>query len=453
MDYTPNQHYGLTISFSIVRSEFKGLNIDSPTQTIIRAVDKIMPHSSVQGYWCCIFEETKKPHQSAVELYLSLSWIPGPETSRRPPSSLTQSGATESSRQIQDFIKQIRSVKIWSDSTLSELLVGQMDGSCLVQGESIMVRLQSDRVLRNNRYKFRIGFYTQGIPRSRCLEHPAFICFHDIDPGFDPRDHWRNEPLDIIFHFPVSRFSAEPSTIQAHSSALEQSRYFAQRIADTKKQNARGDMRFDGVTCTITEFSPAIFRVMLQYLYTGHLKIRTPSREVQEIAAVGSSMGPELDTECLKIGPCDRRTRKGCAQGSETPVPGAVYFEDLYRISERYEIPGLKALSLKAMQCTMKMSIAVAMLAKLPYDPREVTGEILRGSDGRNQDENERFDMIQVELAMGILKEYIRFFGCEASFLITERREGEAEPTTEGRLEMIGILGDCVLRNIHRFWE
>ncbi|KAG0359295.1 hypothetical protein BGZ54_010020 [Gamsiella multidivaricata] len=411
MDYTPNQHYGLTISFSIVRSEFKGLNIDSPTQTIIRAVDKIMPHSSVQGYWCCIFEETKKPHQSAVELYLSLSWIPGPETSRRPPSSLTQSGATESSRQIQDFIKQIRSVKIWSDSTLSELLVGQMDGSCLVQGESIM------------------------------------------DPGFDPRDHWRNEPLDIIFHFPVSRFSAEPSTIQAHSSALEQSRYFAQRIADTKKQNARGDMRFDGVTCTITEFSPAIFRVMLQYLYTGHLKIRTPSREVQEIAAVGSSMGPELDTECLKIGPCDRRTRKGCAQGSETPVPGAVYFEDLYRISERYEIPGLKALSLKAMQCTMKMSIAVAMLAKLPYDPREVTGEILRGSDGRNQDENERFDMIQVELAMGILKEYIRFFGCEASFLITERREGEAEPTTEGRLEMIGILGDCVLRNIHRFWE
>lgn len=147
-DYKSDQNYGSTISFSIVRSNFDDLPIDSPTQTIVRAFDKVVSHTGVHGHWCCVFEEIKRQHRSAVELYLSLNWVVGPDPSDHPSSQEASSssfiattdrpaGQKNAAHQAREFIRRIRSVKIRSDSTLSELLVAPLDGACLLHGEFI----------------------------------------------------------------------------------------------------------------------------------------------------------------------------------------------------------------------------------------------------------------------------------------------------------------------------
>ncbi|KAF9129717.1 hypothetical protein BGW39_003861 [Mortierella sp. 14UC] len=431
------QNYGSTLSFSLVCSEFDVSETAPNIQTKIRTFDKVSANLSQYGCWHCIFTETKKNHRSCIELNLSLNW----RSAQDPSAPLSQQGIASSARGL---ISRIQSIKMRSDSTLSELLVDRLDGHRIFEGDTIQVKLQSERVTRNGRYKFRIAFHTQDISRSRFLEHPIFPSFLDIYSDFYPEQYWKHAPPDVCFYFPASKTVHEPISINAHSAALGESQYFAQRLTEVTEEKATQGSPFYGVLCNITEFTPPVFRTMLRYLYTGRLRFKKPEEEAQRRTTMGSGQSEKESTETSGVytfGAFETEERRK----KRHDEPGAVYFEDLYRISERYEIPTLKALSLKAMQCTLNMSVAISMLAKCHPESGEDKGE-----PGR--DLEPVLNKLQWAMAKDSVKEYIQFFGTEVTTSANDVLPNRGM-SVEERKHMINSLGDDILNNLYRFWE
>ncbi|KAG0207540.1 hypothetical protein BGX28_001262, partial [Mortierella sp. GBA30] len=424
------------------------------TRTITRTFEKASENLSRHGRWRCVFTETKR---QTVELQLSMTWVPDP--SRTQGTSDSSSSGSRSQTSDQDVISKIRSIKIRSDSTLSELLVGRVDGRRILEGDSIQVTLQPRRVMRNGRYKFRIAFYTMDISRSRFLDHPIFTSFLDIDPDFEPTVCRPHIVPDVCFQFPETAnpgSQQHTTTIHAHSSALQGSQYFAQRLAKVIHEKELEGTTFCGIMCAITEFSPSAFRVMLRYLYTGQVRFKKLPEE-----NIHQGRSPASESSKIRLEAQYRESQRASEIGwQRTGVrsPGTVLFEDLYRIAERYEVSGLKELSLEAMQCTLNMTIAISMLAKAPSDLEgleathrydEMEMQAIQRGDGTEKDRY--FSRVEVELACSIIKEYVEFFGtklCRAEYDGQER-----ELTVQEREDMIAYIGDFVLRHIARLWE
>lgn len=294
--------------------------------------------------------------------------------------------------------------------------------------------MQPDRVVRNGRYKFRIRFYTQDVSQSPVLDTPIVTPLLDLSDDFDPIEYCK-EPPDITFRFLASKFVKQDTAILAHSSALGQSRYFTKNVNDAREEKARKDEPFTGLTCLIAEFSPAIFRAMLFYLYLGRLGLKSRSNQAERMVTASSLYSRGAEQMEAKV------------QRRVTVQERGVHFEDLYRISERYEIPKLKALSLKAMQCSLNMSIVIPMLADLP-------GEAARGLTGQNkkeqQQQQQQLKKMQIKFALDMIKDYIHFFGLEATDLANKDRDARMRLSVEDRVELIHYIGDNVLNNIAR---
>ncbi|KAF9431546.1 hypothetical protein BGZ76_000158 [Entomortierella beljakovae] len=334
MSFTSEQHFGSTLYFDITRSDYTDATSSMADQKTTRTFSKYSPNLSQSGYWQCVFEETKG-HRS-IDLQIILNWVSIVDSTAR----VTNESVDQDNNTSLEFISQIKSIRIHSGSTLSELLAAQLDGRCLLEGESIKVRLQPDRVLKNGRYKFRIGFYTKDIPNSRPPSSPLFTSLLEIDPKFDPSAYLESEQPDITFEFsPINPLDPHV-TIRAHTSALKKSLYFKHRLTEVIEERTRKDSAFNGISCTITEFSPAVIRTMLRFLYTGGLRFKSNSNK----------------SNCNNVFHLEGQTRH----------QDKVYFEDLFRVSERYEILELKELSLKAIQNTLNMSTAISILKKLP---------------------------------------------------------------------------------------
>ncbi|KAK3824762.1 MAG: hypothetical protein J3Q66DRAFT_364648 [Benniella sp.] len=202
-----------------------------------------------------------------------------------PNLSLTNQGTTSTHRsQRQELICRIKSVKIVSNATLSELPIKHLDGQFLLKEGFIKV-----------------------------------TPFLDLDDHFDPMDY-KEEPPVITFRFLRSKVVKEDTMILAHSSTLQESRCFIEHVKEAGEERERED----------------------------------------------------------------------------------VYFEDLYRISERYVIPKLRALSLKTMQSSLNMSISIRMLTNQPREPREA----VRGLAGQNQ-EGRELNSVQVDLVLNTIKELL----------------------------------------------
>ncbi|KAF9200118.1 kinesin motor protein cin8 [Haplosporangium sp. Z 27] len=339
-------------------------------------------------------------------------------------------------------MSRIRSIKIRSDSTLSELLVTQLDGRCLLEGEFIRVRLQPDRVLRNGRYKFQIGFYTKDISGSNPFDHPLFMPILEIDPDFDPVGCRLNESPDVTFQFPCSNPSGIPTIIMAHSSVIKRSQYFAHRVAEVVEKKTREGIPFNGITCEITEFTSSVFRVMLQFLYLGRLRFKNISDKVEQESGYSASspaMGELPRTRAYRSNPTGQEKHIWRSE--------KVYFGDLFRIAERYGIPALCTLSLRGMQCTLSMSIAIAMLTNLPCNfssAPECLDEHKKDNEGCKNEGS--MSNIQIKLARDIIKEYMRFI-----VEVTIPRQSFKEPVSrEESLEILQHLGDCVLESIEQ---
>ncbi|KAK3848112.1 MAG: hypothetical protein J3R72DRAFT_485077 [Linnemannia gamsii] len=436
-----DQNYGSTLSFSLVCAAFDVSDTAPDTQTKTRVFDKVSANLYQYGYWHCVFTETKKKHKTCIELNLSLTW----KSAKDPSSSSSQEGTASNAREL---ISRIQSIKMRSDSTLSELLVDRLDGHRIYEGDTIQVKLQSGRVTRSGRYKFRIAFHTQDISRSRFLEHPIFPSFLDIYSDFYPEQYWKDTLPDVCFYFPASKAVHEPISINAHSSALGESQYFAQRLTEVTEEKATRGGPFYGVLCNITEFTPPVFRAMLRYLYTGRLRLKKTEEEAQKRTTQGASQGQsqseEKSTETSGVytfGAFETEERRK----KRHDVPGTVYFEDLYRISERYEIPTLKALSLKAMQCALNVSVAISILAKCNPESGEDRGESSRDPDSI-------LNKLQWAMAKDSVKEYIQFFGTEVTTSANDALPGQGISVEECK-DMINSLGDDILNNLYRFWE
>ncbi|KAF9185458.1 hypothetical protein BGZ50_003049 [Haplosporangium sp. Z 11] len=434
MSATTDENYASTLIFSLVCTNFEESDAEEPEQAITRIFEKASSNLSQYGCWRCIFTETKK---RIVELQLSLCWVPNRDTCPAP--------TLFTSRQIQDItltraqepISRIKSIKIRSDSTLSELLVGRVDGR---------LKLQPTRVLRNGRYKFRIAFHTQDISRSWFLENSIATSFLDIDSDFEPTKYLGDIPPDVCFQFPMSLSdSGEYTIIHAHSFALGKSVYFAQRLAKVAKDHADLEHPFYGIMCTITEFSPAVFRVMLRHLYTGQVRLKKLTEEGH------TGLEPDSGLSGVQKAPCPSYYERKSIEPRWCKVtgqpPGVVCFEDLYRVGERYEILALKTLALRAMQCTLNMSLALSILAKIsPQD--DGMGPIQE--DGK---QDRFFHNMVMGLAVSIVKKYIQFFGTEMTTTSATDRGSTEELSIEERKELIWYIGEIVLRGISRIWE
>lgn len=279
-----------------------------------------------------------------------------------------------------------------------------------------------------------------------------FAPFLDIYTEFEPEKYWRDTPPDVCFYFPVSRTVHEPISINAHSSALGNSQYFARRLTETAEEKANRGRPFYGVLCNITEFIPQVFRVMLRYLYTGRLRLKKRDEEAQWRAASGASHNENrtAGTAAAGVYTYDTFEMEGrivkCRE-----EPGAVYFEDLYRISERYEIPTLKALSLKAMQCSLDFSVAISLLVKCRPESQGREGE--KGDkDASHRDSEAVLNSLQWAMAKHSVKEYIQFFGTEVTTSAKDTVPGQDLSIDESN-DMISSLGEDILSNLHRFWE
>ena len=118
------QDYGSTLVFSIVCSSFDDddkVKLKAPAIHITRTYDKISTNLSQNGSWHCVFTETKKCHSGVIDVHLSLTWMHKRDTSKQ------QSTA-------QELVSRIRSIKVRSDATLSELFVGRVDGREVLRG-------------------------------------------------------------------------------------------------------------------------------------------------------------------------------------------------------------------------------------------------------------------------------------------------------------------------------
>lgn len=305
--------------------------------------------------------------------------------------------------------------------------------------------------MRNGRYKFRIAFHTQDISRSRFLEHPIFTSFLDIYTDFEPEQYWKDTPPDVCFYFPASRAVHEPISINAHSSALSESQYFAQRLTEVTEEKTTRGSPFHGVLCNITEFTPQVFRAMLRYLYTRRLRLKKRDEEAQKRTTSAVTQNEYRSTgtvasEIYTFGAFETEERRK----KRRDEPGAVYFEDLYRISERYEIPTLKALSLKAMQCSLNMSVAISMLAKCQPEGQEKSEE--RDKNVSRRDPAVVLSHLQWAMAKDSVKEYIQFFGTEVTTSANDAAPGQNLSVEECN-DMINSLGEDILNNLYRFWE
>ncbi|KAF9194729.1 hypothetical protein BGZ51_007958 [Haplosporangium sp. Z 767] len=417
MSATTDENYASTLIFSLVCTNFEESDAEEPEQAITR-----------------IFEKASSN--------LSQDTCPAP--------------TLFTSRQIQDItltraqepISRIKSIKIRSDSTLSELLVGRVDGRRILEGHSIQGKHAHfpTRVLRNGRYKFRIAFHTQDISRSWFLENSIATSFLDIDSDFEPTKYLGDIPPDVCFQFPMSLSdSGEYTIIHAHSFALGKSVYFAQRLAKVAKDHADLEHPFYGIMCTITEFSPAVFRVMLRHLYTGQVRLKKLTEEGH------TGLEPDSGLSGVQKAPCPSYYERKSIEPRWCKVtgqpPGVVCFEDLYRVGERYEILALKTLALRAMQCTLNMSLALSILAKIsPQD--DGMGPIQE--DGK---QDRFFHNMVMGLAVSIVKKYIQFFGTEMTTTSATDRGSTEELSIEERKELIWYIGEIVLRGISRIWE
>ncbi|KAG0258824.1 hypothetical protein BG011_003045 [Mortierella polycephala] len=437
MSATTDENYASTLIFSLVCTNFEESGAEEPEQTITRIFEKTSSNLSQYGCWRCVFTETKK---QTVELQLSLCWVPNRDTCPAPTLFTSRQIQDTTPTRAQEPISRIKSIKVRSDSTLSELLVGRLDGRRILE-----VKLQPVRVLRKGRYKFRIAFHTQDISRSWFLERTVVTSFLDIDSDFEPTKYQSDVPPDVCFQFPTSLNDlGEYATIHAHSFALEESGYFAQRLAKVTKDHADLEHPFYGIVCTVTEFSPTVFRAMLRYLYTGKVRLKKLPEEDRTGLAPGSGPSGVQAPDPSYYG---RKSiePKWCKATSRHPE--VMCFEDLYRIGERYEISALKALALRAMQCTLNMSLALSILAKI--SPQN------DGMEPKQEDEEQgRFlhDMV-MGLAVSIVKEYIQFFGTEMTTTSAQDRGSVEELSIEERKDIIWYIGEIVLRNISRFWE
>lgn len=430
MDHQSEHHHGSTISFSVLCSNFSNLSTDVPSHTFVRTFNRVSDNQSQFGTWRCILEETKRQYHSDIELHLSLGWI---LTSC---SSLSTEDGTSTTynSQSQEFVRQIKTIKVFSDSTLSELLIKQLDGYSLLRGEFIKVGMQPNRVSMNGRYMFRICFYTQDITQGRIIDTPIVTPYLDLDGNFDPMEY-NKEPPDIAFRFLPSKVVRDETMILAHSSMLGESLYFTRNVNEAREEKARKGEPYNGLTCLIGEFSPTVFRTMLRYLYLGKLGLKNRSIEAERKVIASITLDGAK--------PKDKGSQSNRVCSQQTP-----HYEDLYRISERYEIPSLKAISLKAMRCSLDMSIAIVMLANLPGELHEAA----RGRVGVDEKERE-FNKMQIESVLDVVKEYMYCFGIEASRPRRTMQDARVQLSVDDRVELIQYIGDCVLNNISRFWE
>ncbi|KAG0284208.1 hypothetical protein BGZ96_011436 [Linnemannia gamsii] len=451
-----DQNYGSTLSFSVLCSTFDISETAPITQTKAHIFHRRSSNLSQYGCWHCVFTETKRKNKASIELNLSLTWQPywdplGPtsSSSNQQETTTDQQGVASNAREL---ISRIRSIKVRSDSTLSELLIDRLNGRRIFQGDTIQIKLQAGRVTRNGRYKFRIAFHTQDISRSRFLEHPMFASFLNIYTEFEPDKYWRDTPPDVCFYFPVSRTVHEPISISAHSSALGDSQYFAQRLTEATEENATRGSPCYGIVCNITDFIPQVFRVMLRYLYTGRLRLKRRDKEPQWRAASETSQNESRTTGTAVAGVYTYGAFESEERIMKCPEePGTVYFEDLYRISERYEIPKLKALSLKAMQCSLNFSVAISLLAKCRPENQGDEGEE-GDEDVSRRDPKAVLNSLQWAMAKDSIKEYIQFFGTEVTTSAKVTVPGH-DLSIEECNDMINSLGEDILSNLHRFWE
>ncbi|CAO3573769.1 unnamed protein product [Mortierella alpina] len=441
------QNYGSTLTFSLVCSRFEDSDEGSSAEscTITRTFEKSSPNLGQYGHWRCVFTETKKRN---IELHLSLTWVPYHDASPIAPPQEHSRTYLGASTQVfaHELISRVQSIKIRSESTLSELLVGRLDGRRVLAGDSIQVTIQPDRVERNGRYKFSIAFYTQDVSRSRFLDHPIFTSFLDIDTDFEPSRYMSEVAPDICFRFPQFPSAEHPTTILAHSSALEESQYFALSLAKMAHEKEFEGTSFNGIMCAITEFTPPVFRVLLRYLYTGQVRLKKTPEEATSRGA--SPMDTSETTEMEAAYHKSQRASEIGWRRTRVRSPGSVFFEDLYRVAERYEVTGLKELSLKAMQCTLNMTIAISMLSKTKDDME------LQDLQGDYAKKERFFNKVQMDMAVGIVKEYIQFFGTRLSSAGADPGRGqEQELSVQECKDMIAYIGDFVLRHITRLWE
>lgn len=129
MDCHSDRDYGSTLAFSVRCSNFSDHSTNAPSQTFVRTFDRVSANLSQFGCWRCVLEETKRQHHNTIELHLTLSWVPSPD-----PSLASQGTASTHQSQCQELISRIKSVKIISDATLSELLIKHLDGQFLLKG-------------------------------------------------------------------------------------------------------------------------------------------------------------------------------------------------------------------------------------------------------------------------------------------------------------------------------
>lgn len=137
------QDYGSTLSFSILCSTFDVSETAPDTQTKTRIFDKTSANLSQYGCWHCVLTETKRNNMACIELNLSLTWqsYQDPASSPSSPASFNQQETAKGQQGVasnaRELINRIQSIKMRSDSTLSELLVDRLDGHRIFEGDTI----------------------------------------------------------------------------------------------------------------------------------------------------------------------------------------------------------------------------------------------------------------------------------------------------------------------------
>ncbi|KAF9407850.1 hypothetical protein BGZ94_002545 [Podila epigama] len=395
------KNYGCSLVFCISITEFAEADV---IQSRTRTFQATSVNLSVHGHWKCDFTETKMSGKGPVDLDLSLTWV-----------RETDLGSSRLAHEDNELVSRIASLKVRSDSTLSELLVAAVDGQFLLRGDSIHVQLRPGWVTCNGNYKYRVSFYTQRISRSRFLKNPVFPSFVDIDTSFDPERYKRDTPTDVSFRFPASSHTSEPTEIRAHSSELRLSAYLSQQVADRPQESVDGRQESCSFTCTVTAFSPAVFRVMLQYLYTQMIVLRKPPHISEPLYA--------------------------CHAEADQVQQGTCLFEDLFKISDQYEILPLKELAIQAVHNTLNMNIAISLLTKEPTAAVNIyTNEAAPV-----------YVQTSKQIAMNIVKEYIYFFGT-GPFSSQPNNMSTADMPVHERRNLISDMGEHILGNLSRLW-
>lgn len=221
---------------------------------------------------------------------------------------------------------------------------------------------------------------------------------------------------------------------------------------EVAEEKAARESPFYGALCNITEFTPQVFRVMLRYLYTGRLRLKKRSEEAQKRVTSGVTQNENgssgtATSEVYIFGAFE--TEEG--RKKRRDESNAVFFEDLYRVSERYEIPTLKALSLKAMQCSLNMSVAISLLAKSRLEGQEAWSEE-RDKDGSHRDPETVLNRLQWAMVKDSVKEYIQFFGTEVTTSANDAAPWQ-DLSVEERNDTVNSLGEDILCNLYRLWE